>query len=39
MSFGDLDDQKSIVSTLLASRRNHVLLPEAGTRPRVFYLS
>jgi Fe-S-cluster-containing dehydrogenase component len=39
MTFGDLDDPKSAVSQLLRSRRNHTLLPEAGTRPRVFYLT
>jgi len=38
MSFGDLDDGHSEVSLLLASRRHHALLPEAGTRPRIFYL-
>ncbi len=39
MAFGDLDDPKSAVSRLLASRTWHTLLPEAGTRPRVFYLT
>jgi Fe-S-cluster-containing dehydrogenase component len=39
MYFGDLDDPKSTVSQLLASRKWHTLLPEAGTRPRVFYLT
>ena len=39
MTFGDLDDPKSAVSRLLASRTWHTLLPEAGTRPRVFYLT
>jgi Fe-S-cluster-containing dehydrogenase component len=39
MSFGDLDDPQSRVSELLRTRRWHVLLPEAGTRPRVFYLT
>lgn len=38
MHFGDLDDRASEVSLLLASRRHHALLPEAGTRPRIFYL-
>ena len=39
MVFGDLDDPKSRVSELLRTRRSHVLLPEAGTRPRVHYLT
>lgn len=38
MHFGDLDDAKSDVSGLLRSRKWHTLLPEAGTRPRIFYL-
>jgi Fe-S-cluster-containing dehydrogenase component len=38
MAFGDLDDPNSGVSRLLAARRNHALLQEAGTGPRVFYL-
>ena len=39
MVFGDLDDPKSAVSQLLHSRKHHTLLPEAGTKPRVFYLT
>jgi Fe-S-cluster-containing dehydrogenase component len=39
MHFGDLDDPHSEVNALLASRRNHPLLPEAGTQPRIFYLT
>ena len=39
MVFGDLDDPKSAVNQLLRTRRNHTLLPEAGTGPRVFYLT
>lgn len=39
MHFGDLDDPHSEVSRLLQSRRNHALLPEAGTGPRIFYLT
>jgi Fe-S-cluster-containing dehydrogenase component len=39
MYFGDLDDPHSEVSRLLASRPNHALLEEAGTQPRIFYLT
>jgi Fe-S-cluster-containing dehydrogenase component len=39
MYFGDLDDPASEVSRLLRARRWHTLLPEAGTKPRVFYLT
>ena len=38
MSFGDLDDPQSEVSRLVASRRHFVLQPDAGTRPRIYYL-
>lgn len=38
MHFGDLDDPKSEVSKLLKSRRHHSLIPEAGTKPKIFYL-
>jgi Fe-S-cluster-containing dehydrogenase component len=38
MYFGDLDDASSEVSRLLASRKHHTVLPEAGTRPRIHYL-
>jgi Fe-S-cluster-containing dehydrogenase component len=38
MYFGDLDDPRSEVRRLLASRKHHALLTEAGTRPRIFYL-
>ena len=39
MHFGDLDDPNSEVNQLLASRKHHVLLPDAGTKPRIFYLT
>jgi len=39
MYFGDLDDPKSQVAELLRTRKYHVRLPEAGTGPRVFYLT
>jgi Fe-S-cluster-containing dehydrogenase component len=38
MNFGDLDDPESEVSRLIASRRHFVLKPDAGTKPRIFYL-
>jgi Fe-S-cluster-containing dehydrogenase component len=38
MTFGDLDDPHSAISRLLVSRTHHVLKPEAGTAPRIFYL-
>jgi Fe-S-cluster-containing dehydrogenase component len=36
--FGDLDDPKSKLNALLASRKHEVLKPGLGTRPRVYYL-
>ena len=39
MHFGDLDDPHSEVSRLLDSRRSHPLLPEAGTQPRIHFLT
>jgi Fe-S-cluster-containing dehydrogenase component len=35
---GDLDDPGSDIALLLATRRWRPLLPEAGVRPKVFYL-
>lgn len=39
MTFGDLDDPRSRVAELLRTRKWHTLLPDAGTKPRVFYLA
>jgi phenylacetyl-CoA:acceptor oxidoreductase subunit 1 len=39
IAFGDLDDEASKVSRLSKSDRAQVLLPEAGTAPRVYYLA
>lgn len=39
MHFGDVDDPASRVSELLRTRAHHALLPEAGCRPHVFYLT
>ena len=36
--FGDLNDPGSEISRLLANRESHTLLPEAGTRPKHFFL-
>lgn len=37
-AFGDLDDPASVVARLVATARVEVALPDAGTRPKVFYL-
>lgn len=39
MYFGDVDDPNSVVSKLLASREYHSLIPEAGTKPQIFFLA
>ncbi len=39
MFFGDVDDPASGVSKLLTTRQHHTLLPEAGCRPHVFFLT
>ena len=36
--FGDLNDPGSEISRVLANRENYTLLPQAGTRPKHFYL-
>jgi Fe-S-cluster-containing dehydrogenase component len=36
--FGDLNDPDSSISRLLASRDHYTLLPEAGTKPKHFFL-
>lgn len=38
MYFGDFDDPNSKVARLLAEKNHKVLAPEAGTKPRVYYL-
>ncbi len=38
MYFGDLDDPDSEISKLLNSREWYTLIPEAGTKPQIFYL-
>jgi Fe-S-cluster-containing dehydrogenase component len=39
ITFGDLADPKSKVASLLKARKHHVLKPEAGTMPNIFYLT
>ena len=39
MYFGDLDDKESKVSKLLQERKYHSIIPEAGTKPHIFYLT
>jgi len=36
--FGDLNDRDSEISRLLAAREWYTLNPEAGTKPKHFYL-
>ncbi len=38
MIFGDLDDKNSEISKALKSRKHKTLIPEAGTKPQVYYL-
>jgi len=39
MTFGDLDDPHSDIRRLIDSRRGHRLLVEAGTEPRITFLT
>ncbi len=39
MHFGDMEDPNSDVARLLQSRKSHSLLPEAGTRPQIWFLT
>lgn len=39
LHLGDIDDPESEVSKLLASREHHTLVPEAGTKPNVYFLT
>ncbi len=36
--FGDLEDTNSEISKVLRSRKSKTLIPEAGTKPHIFYL-
>jgi Fe-S-cluster-containing dehydrogenase component len=36
--FGDLNDPNSEISRLLATREHYTLAPDAGTRPKHFFL-
>ena len=38
MIFGDLDDKNSEISKALKTRKHKTLIPEAGTKPHVYYL-
>ncbi|SHJ71650.1 prokaryotic molybdopterin-containing oxidoreductase family, iron-sulfur binding subunit [Anaerobranca californiensis DSM 14826] len=37
--FGDLDDPNSEISKILKEKEHFVLKPEAGTKPKVFYIN
>jgi Fe-S-cluster-containing dehydrogenase component len=38
MYFGDLEDPNSEVSMVLKKRKSKTLIPEAGTRPQLYFL-
>jgi Fe-S-cluster-containing dehydrogenase component len=38
MIFGDLEDENSEISIALRTRKHKALIPEAGTKPHVYYL-
>jgi len=38
MTFGDMDDPKSNISRLVSRRKGKTLIPEAGTKPNIYYL-
>jgi Fe-S-cluster-containing dehydrogenase component len=38
MYFGDLDDPNSEVSKVLKKRKFKTLIPEAGTKPQLYFL-
>ncbi|HEX9593802.1 MAG TPA: 4Fe-4S dicluster domain-containing protein [bacterium] len=39
LTFGDLSDPNSTVTTLLRTRVSKTLIPEAGTQPQLYFLS
>jgi len=39
MYFGDIDDPDSEIATVVQSSRRKSLIPEAGTRPQIYYLT
>lgn len=39
MIFGDMDDPNSDIAKLVARRKWKTLIPEAGTKPNIYYLT
>jgi Fe-S-cluster-containing dehydrogenase component len=39
MVFGDMDDSNSEIAKLVATRKWKTLIPEAGTKPNIYYLT